>query len=313
MKEFNKTNTVTYNLITYTGFKSLLLFSLLLESPKSYEEIIEYFKNHPHLKEEVSVDTIRVYLTSLKKIGCEIHKTNKAGGKKFYITKHPYEFNINDKQIKGIIKIYKILQNTIDVNDLIIFEKFIRQLAEKINNPDFTDAINKVSLFKKINMNLLDKLVECTKNKNSITILYNSPTSGKKEIKVITDKLGIYRNNIYLYGISLEYKQDTSYLVSRIIDIVDIDENNDARIEIAPITVGYELGTLTPGAKLSENEKIVEIKDNSVIIEAQTTNLFMMKRKILDYGGLCTVLYPEDFRNDIINTLKEMREVYNND
>jgi predicted DNA-binding transcriptional regulator YafY len=204
------------------------------------------------------------------------------------------------------------LQNTLDINDLIVFEKFMRNLAKKIDNKEFTDALNKVSIFKKTNMKLLNKLANCVNKKQTIKILYNSPNSGKKEITVITDKLGIYRNNIYLYGISLEYKQDTSYLVSRIINIVDIVEDTKTPIEIKPITVGYELGTLTPNVKLAENEKIVEIKENSVIIEAQTTNLFMMKRRILDYGGICTVLYPEDFRNDIINTLKEMREVYNN-
>lgn len=43
MKEFKKSNIVTYNLMSFTGFKSLMLFALLLESPKSYKEICEFF------------------------------------------------------------------------------------------------------------------------------------------------------------------------------------------------------------------------------------------------------------------------------
>ena len=70
MKEFLKTNTITYNLISFTGFKALIIFSLLLESPKSYDEIIDYFANHDYIKETISIDTIRVYLNSLKRIGC---------------------------------------------------------------------------------------------------------------------------------------------------------------------------------------------------------------------------------------------------
>ena len=50
MKEYFKTNTVTYNLISFTGFKALILFTLLMESPKSYEEVCDFFLNHPHLK-----------------------------------------------------------------------------------------------------------------------------------------------------------------------------------------------------------------------------------------------------------------------
>ena len=46
MKEFLKTNTVTYNLMSFTGFKSILIFSLLLEGPKSYSELQEILKNH---------------------------------------------------------------------------------------------------------------------------------------------------------------------------------------------------------------------------------------------------------------------------
>ena len=51
MKEFLKTNTITYNLMSFTAFKSMIIFSLLLDSPKSYKEIQEYLKNHEYIKE----------------------------------------------------------------------------------------------------------------------------------------------------------------------------------------------------------------------------------------------------------------------
>ena len=59
MKEFVKTQKVTYNLMSFTGFKSLLIFSLLAEGPKSYEEISQYIYNHPYLREKISIDTLR--------------------------------------------------------------------------------------------------------------------------------------------------------------------------------------------------------------------------------------------------------------
>ena len=102
-------------------------------------------------------------------------------------------------------------------------------------------------------------------------------------------------------------------MLSRILDIVDVDLNDNNKIELEPITVGYELATLTPDVKLSPEEKIVKINKDSILVEQKTTNLFMMKRKILEYGPICTVLYPKDFRNDIINTLKSMRETYTNE
>ena len=39
MKEFVKTQKVTYNLMSFTGFKALLIFDMLTEGPKSFDEI----------------------------------------------------------------------------------------------------------------------------------------------------------------------------------------------------------------------------------------------------------------------------------
>ena len=77
MKEFLKTNTITYNLMSFTAFKSILLFSLLVDGPKSYEEIQEYMANHEYLHEKISIDTLRIYFNSLREIGCkmELHDT----------------------------------------------------------------------------------------------------------------------------------------------------------------------------------------------------------------------------------------------
>lgn len=312
MKAFNENNTVTYNLLSFTAFKSLLVFALLLESPKTYDEIREYFKNHPFLHEEVSVDTIRVYMTSLKRVGCEIVRLPKSQGGKYQLLSHPYQFQINDKQINGLIKIYKIIAKTLDITDLYAFDKFLKNLADKIDSKPLLSKINEVSYFKKSDTELLEHLIQCSKNKQTITVLYDSPKSGKKEIKVITDKLAIYRGNIYLYGINMEYNQESSFLINRIIKIVKIHKE-EIKTDIKTIVVGYELSAVTPNIKLSENETIVEINDESVIIEAKTTNLFMMKRRILEYGPICTVLYPEDFRADIIKTLKDMQKEYSDD
>ena len=91
MKEFLKTNTVTYNLMSFTGFKSLLIFSLLLDGAKSYNELQEILENHPYLHETVSFDTLRIYLNSLREIGCKIVRKNDNGITRYAIDSHPFE------------------------------------------------------------------------------------------------------------------------------------------------------------------------------------------------------------------------------
>ena len=82
--------------------------------------------------------------------------------------------------------------------------------------------------------------------------------------------------------------------------------------KVPAIKVKYRLKSLTPEFKLSEDEKIVEIQDDSIIVEMESSNKFIMKQKIMSYGSYCTVLEPADFREDIINTLKRMRKEYCN-
>ena len=118
MKEFMKTKTVTYNLMSFTGFKALYFFSLLLEAPRSYEEINEAFMQHEFIKESISIDTFRVYLTSLKRAGCEIIKTRRVEGGKYKMLSHPFQLKITDDQVKSLVKIYKMISKNIEVDEL---------------------------------------------------------------------------------------------------------------------------------------------------------------------------------------------------
>ena len=98
MKEFIKNQKVTYNLMSFTGYKALLLFSLLSESPKSYNDISDYFFNHPYLRERISIDTLRVYINSLKRIGCEIKRTRGEDKiSRYMVVSHPFELKMTPK------------------------------------------------------------------------------------------------------------------------------------------------------------------------------------------------------------------------
>lgn len=312
MKEFMKNKTVTYNLMSFTGFKSLVVFSLLLEAPKSYDEINEYFKHHEYIKEPVSIDTLRVYLTSLRMVGCEIVRTRKAEGGKYKIVSHPFELKVTDDQIKSLVKVYKAVSKNIELSELIILEKFLRKISRLINNPDLTSAIDKMSLFSGVNLDLAEQIIHHCNNKDQIVFLYNSPKSGDKEIEIITDKVELNNNKLYLYGTGLEYNQYGYFPISRIksVQIVRMFKSDVANIK--NITVGYELNINPNEVRLTDEEKLVDIKDGKLLIENTSSNPFIIKQRILSFGTGCKVLYPESFRNEIVDTLKKMREGYLN-
>ena len=310
MKEFMKNKKVTYNLMSFTGFKSLLVFSLLLESPKSYLEIKDYFEKHEYIKESISIDTLRVYLTSLRMAGCEIIRAKKTEGSRYRMVSHPFEIALSQEQIKSITKVYKALSKNIELEELILLEKFLYKLAAQLHNKDLEATIEKSPPLYGIDIELLEELLKCAARKSQIEIQYNSPRSGIKNIEIITDKVEFNNNKLYLYGTGLEYNQYSYFPLARIQKIVNIKLRRDEILPPEEITVGYEVKTKVSEFKLNDDEKIIEIKDNSIIVEMRTSNPFIAKQRVLSLGCSCKVLYPQSFREEIINTLKSMKEGY---
>lgn len=309
MKEFLKTNTITYNLISFTGFKALIIFSLLLESPKSYEDIRDYFANHDYIKETISVDTIRVYLNSLKRIGCIISKTKRSEGSKYILVSHPFELAIAPEQIKSISKIYKTISKTVEIEELIMLEKFFRKIAKYIKNPEFIETFERISILTGLDLDLLEQLLEFCKTKSQIVLQYNSPRSGHKEIELICDKIAFENNKLYIYGTSIDFNQYGYFLISRIMKINEVKPETQ-RPDIKEHVIKYELIANPQEVQLKDNEKILDVNNNHVIVEIKSSNKFILRQRILSFGNICTVLEPADFKNEIITTLQKMRAEY---
>lgn len=311
MKEFIKNQKVTYNLMSFTGYKALLLFSLLTEGPKSYEEICEYFFNHPYLREKISIDTLRVYINSLRRIGCEV-KRFRGDDKisRYVITAHPFELKLSDEQIQSVIKIYKSIVKNMDVKELLSMERFFEKIGSYIKNDDFIADIRKISMLRDIDKKLLEDLLDCCDRKEQIVIQYNSPNSGEKSIELIADKIDTSNGKIYLYGTGFEYMQYGSFLVSRIKKINEIKVEKTIPENLKEFRITYTLECSPDKLNPADNEKIIEKHNNYAVIEMKTSNDFLAKQKLLEYGPICKVLEPESFKNDFIKLLKDMKAGY---
>ncbi len=311
MKEFIKNQKVTYNLMSFTGYKALLLFQLLTDGPKSYEYICEYFYNHPYLREKISIDTLRVYINSLKRIGCEVKRTRGDDKiSRYMITAHPFELKLTPEQIQSVIKVYKSIVKNMDIKELLAMEKFFEKIGTYIKNEDFINDIRKISMLRDVDKQLLTELIDCCDKKEQIVILYNSPNSGEKNIELIADKVDVSNGKIYLYGLGFEYNQYGSFLLSRIKKISEIKLNKTIPENLKEFKIVYELECEPEKIQLGENEKFVKTFDNKAIIEMNTSNEFLARQKLLEYGPLCKVLEPENFKNDFIILLNDMKAGY---
>ena len=307
MKEFIANDTVTYNLMSFTGFKSLLLFSILYRKPSTYNEIKEIFDNQKYLKETISKDTLRVYINSLEMMGCKIIKQKKSEGGKYVLVKQPFELNIKNEYVKTLLKIYKNIINNIEIEDLLLLTKFFDKIADGIADEELKNQLLNISPITKINKDILKFLIVACRKNEEITIKYNSPSLGIKNIDVLAKNLKLNRGRIYLCGTSIAYNNDTTFMVSKIVDMPVVKiKKTEKHNEVIKVLCEF----FNKNIILNENETIIEEKNSSRVVEISSKNLFYTKQRILALNSDCKVLAPKYFKDEIISTLKKMRNNY---
>lgn len=309
MQEFLTNNTVSCNLMSLTGYRTLVILGALMESPKSNEEINEILLNDQYIREKFSNDTLRLYINSLREIGCGITRANKLNNNKYELVSHPFVYEIPKPQLKAISKLYKSIYDKIDIEEVISIENFFEKLANSTASADTKDALKSISMLKGINKRMLnDLLVQC-KNKNQIVFLYNSPRSGEKQIEIIADKISFKSGKLYLWGNNLTHKQYSYFAIERILKICSIKllKNKD---EVQTVKVVYEV--YNKDYEPLSSEKIIERTDEKLIIETDSDNEFNLIQRLLHQANDCKVLQPQDFKDKLLAKLKTMEEIYEN-
>jgi predicted DNA-binding transcriptional regulator YafY len=113
-----------------------------------------------------------------------------------------------------------------------------------------------------------------------------------------------------LSGFNSLYKNYSSFLVSKILKIVSVNLQNKT-IEIPELVVGYEYKKdKNEDFELLSCEKIIKSTKNKLIVEITSKNKFEITQRILSFSNRCKVLYPDEYKDYIISSLKKMKEGY---
>lgn len=309
MQEFLKNKTINCSFMSLTGYRTLVLLEILLQGPKSTNEINEAFVNNPYIKEKFSSDTLRIYINSLRTIGCNITKANKTTNNKYVLLSQPFNLEISSKQLKAISKIYKNIYTELSIKDLILLENIFSKISLLIENKETKNSLKELSFLKNINKDLLLELASHTEKHNQIQFLYNSPNSGKKEINIIADRIGFRSEKLYIWGYSTYHKDYAYFRIDRIIEIQSISLRNE-QTEVEDIKVQYRLRSKNDYNPLKD-EKIISKYENTYIIEKTGKSRFSIVQDLLYKGNKCEVLTPEDIKSEILEKLKGMEAIYN--
>lgn len=311
MQEFLTNNTVNCNLMSLTGYRTLVILEALMESPKSNDEINNCLLNEQYIKEKFSSDTLRIYINSLRSIGCDIVGANKSNDKKYKLISHPFIYDVPKSQLNALAKLYKNIYDKIDIREVIVIENFFEKISNLVKNENTKNSLKNLSTLKGIDRKILHDLIIHCKNKNQISFLYNSPKSGKKEIEIIADKLSFKSEKLYLWGDNFIRKEYSYFPVDRILKICSIKMLKDKE-KFPSAKVIYELYNHNEDYVLKPNEKIIEKTDNKLVIEVASKNEFSLMQRILYMGADCKIIYPLKLKTKLYDRLKNMEKNYEN-
>lgn len=296
--------------ISLTGTRALMIVGLLMQAPRSLEEIKEAFIEMKIMEPEHSYDILRIDLNTLRIMGCVISRSSAKTGFKYALEKHPFPLNITSEEVGLLSKLYKKVKDKSDISLLLKYDELFKKLAFHVNDDEVREELYGISALKGFDVEKISSLKDDCANHRIITLVYKKPTvrdSGTKE--VCAQNLVFQNDKVYLFGHDLKKNESIVLNTKRIKSIVSRRDNDD-NVKTKGICVKFHLKTFGMNEAL-ENEQIIETNDNGYIVEGNYHNEFVAIQRLLSFGASATVLEPQDIKKKIIQKLKDMRANYN--
>ena len=296
--------------ISLTGARALILLGLLIEEPRSLEEIRKKFIEYKLIDDTSSNDIIRIDLNTLKAMGCTITRADHNTNNKFKLLNHPFVLSLTKDEINLLKRSYNKIKNSLNIHELIDFELLFKKLSEHVNSEELKESLLGISTLKYFNLEYIKELEEDCKYNRTICLIYKSPTSKNQTEKEIVVQEVVFKNDkFYLYGYDLNLKEFVTLNIKRILKIL-YRKDGENNITSSHINVTFKLqGFGIDG--LDENENIVSGNFNDgFIIKGEYHNEFVATQRLLSFGPCCTIIEPQEIREIVIESLKKMKEIY---
>lgn len=295
--------------ISLTGMRAIVMLGLLIVRPRSLDELREAFIELNIMERSHSDDILRIDMNTLKYMGCEISRACPKTDFKYVLTKHPFELKINPNEIVLLKRIYNKVKQTADLPLLIEFHELFNKIATFVFTEETKEALLGISILKYFDMALLKDLMLDCKHKRKLSLVYKKPTSKIPEFKnIVADSIEFKNDKIYLFGCDSRDERPTMLNVKRI-RRVDFRDFKSSNIEPKTFKVLFHLKGFGID-EIEDSEKILSTDESGYIVEGSYYNDFIAAQRMLFFGVDCTVIEPLDFKNNIIQKLKEMRQNY---
>ena len=297
------------NQISLTGMRALVLLGLLMEAPRTLEEIRDVFKELNVMEDSNSSDILRIDLNTLRTMGCEITKANAKTKYRYVLTKHPFTLNITSEEISTLKKVYKKIKNSSNLLLILKYDELFKKLANYIGDNNVREELYGISALKNYEISLINDLLDDCKENKLLKLTYMSASSKEAKEKEITALKLVYQNDkIYLYGYDHQKQESVVLNIKRIKSILSRIIGSKG-VDVKTTQVKFFLKSFGV-TEIQEGETITETSEDGLTVEGVYHNEFLAIQRILSFGSDCTVIEPEEFREKIIQKLKSMRKIY---
>lgn len=297
------------NQISLTGIRAIVLLGLLIIKPRTLEEIRRAFIEFNIMEESHSNDIIRIDINTIKSIGCEVSRADSKTNYQYVLLKHPFSLKFEEDEIKVLKRVYSKIKNSCTLDMLIEYDNLFKKIASYVYDEDIKEMILGISVLKNYDMEKINSLIEdCNKNK-VLELIYKNPTTKNPYNKEVVALSVEFRNEkIYLHCFD-KFKKENIVLNFKRIKKILSKKDNDSIIETKGVKVKFLLKDLSK-INLEKKEEIIEQTEDGYIIEGVYYNKFIATQRIMSFGSNCIVYEPVEFKNNIIEKLKEMRNIY---
>lgn len=293
-----------------TGFRVLFLLDLLLKAPVGKDDIINELSKNPYVS-NISKETVRLDLNTLKAAGFEIENLGKEKNYKYKINWSPIKFGITKKELRVLTQTKDAVLKLSNPDFIIKLYRLFEKISNVIEDDNTIFELLNFRYFLSIDFQILKELATLVKRKKEVVLLYNSPNSGLKEIKIKLKSLKYNGSKLHLTGTSLNYPDNTILRVDNIVKIVKIL----GKMEIsAKSTVKKTTFKITPkclkNMSLLNEEKILKERKNFIEIEIKSDNDFTVVQRLLSLGNDLISIKNKEIKEKYLETLKNMLKIY---
>ena len=299
--------------ISLTGYRTLYVLKLLLEKPRTIDELINELSKNKNTRKALSKDTIRITLKTLKDAGCVFAKSSKTNGYKYEILSHPFNLDFSNEELNSLIKLRNKTSLDLSWQDVLALNRLYEKIISLTNDKNKIELIKSTAPLYDVKEDILAQLANPKLYGKKVRIKYFSPRNGEEIFDIVVEKISYDEGKLYLHCFNYKYDSYGMLNVERIREIQAVYLAETIEKHYLYEVVFELFGDSKNNFEKKDFETILSKNKDKLIIKACVNNEFCFVQRLLMFGADFKIISPDFFREKLINKIKMIQKGYENE